>query len=44
MKAFREHAVDQMYKYVPQEVFPEEYGGKAGPISKVHGKLLKRCI
>lgn len=39
-KIFREDAIEQLYEYVPQEVFPEEYGGKAEPISKIHGKFM----
>ncbi|KAF2899700.1 hypothetical protein ILUMI_06472, partial [Ignelater luminosus] len=33
-----EDKTEKMYEIIPQEVFPDEYGGKAGPISKIYGE------
>lgn len=30
--------MDSLYKYVPKEMLPEEYGGKAGKVQDLHGK------
>ncbi|KAF2879514.1 hypothetical protein ILUMI_26656 [Ignelater luminosus] len=35
----REDAIEKLYEQIPQEVLPEEYGGKAGPISKICGEF-----
>jgi hypothetical protein len=31
---------EKLYKEVPQELLPTEYGGKAGTIKEVNGKLF----
>jgi hypothetical protein len=31
--------LESLYKYVPKEVLPEEYGGYAGPLDVIHGEL-----
>ncbi|PSN39982.1 hypothetical protein C0J52_20369 [Blattella germanica] len=33
--------LESLYKYVPKEILPEEYGGFAGPISAIHGEFLQ---
>ena len=33
--------VKDLYKYVPQELLPEEYGGKAGPMNDIHSMYFK---
>ncbi|KAF2887184.1 hypothetical protein ILUMI_18989, partial [Ignelater luminosus] len=35
-RVFREDATERLYEYIPRRVFPEEYGGEAGPISKLN--------
>lgn len=34
--------LDSLYKYVPKEVLPEEYGGFAGPIDVIHESWVKK--
>lgn len=31
--------LEDLYKFVPKEMLPEEYGGEAGPIRALSGKL-----
>ncbi|XP_047516143.1 uncharacterized protein LOC125056869 [Pieris napi] len=33
---------EEMYKYIPQDILPAEYGGKAGTISDISGYWLKK--
>jgi len=37
---FHADGYESLYKYVPKDVLPEEYGGTCGPISAINGKLL----
>lgn len=30
---------ESLYKYVPKEMLPEEYGGNAGPVKQINGEL-----
>jgi hypothetical protein len=30
--------LETLYKYVPKEILPEEYGGYAGPLCVIHGE------
>lgn len=31
--------LESLYKYIPKDVLPEEYGGYAGPLDVIHGEL-----
>lgn len=31
---------ESLYKYVPKEMLPEEFGGLAGPIAEINGIIL----
>lgn len=35
---FHTDGYESLYKYVPKDVLPEEYGGYAGPIAAINGK------
>lgn len=34
--------LESLYKYVPKEVLPEEYGGYAGPLDVIHNQWVKK--
>lgn len=34
---FHSDGYESLYKYIPKEMLPEEYGGYAGPISAING-------
>nr|XP_026490736.1 alpha-tocopherol transfer protein-like [Vanessa tameamea] len=34
--------VNELYKYVPQDMLPSEYGGKAGPMNDLHDAWVKK--
>ncbi|XP_034827632.1 alpha-tocopherol transfer protein-like [Maniola hyperantus] len=34
--------VSELYKHVPQEMMPSEYGGKAGPMNDIHNAWVKK--
>lgn len=31
--------IEEIFNYVPREIFPEEYGGTAGTIKELTGKI-----
>lgn len=33
--------LESLYKFVPREILPSEYGGDAGSIQEIHGKSLQ---
>lgn len=33
--------LEDLYKFVPKEMLPQEYGGNAGPIKDLNGELIK---
>lgn len=35
---FHADGYESLYKYVPKEILPEEYGGFAGPIAAINGE------
>lgn len=38
---FHSDGFESLYKYIPKEMLPEEYGGYAGPISTINGEISK---
>ncbi|KAF2903545.1 hypothetical protein ILUMI_02618 [Ignelater luminosus] len=38
-KVFKEDAAEKFHEYIPQKVLPKEYGGNAGPMSKINGNI-----
>lgn len=38
-RIFMHSNLDTLYDHVPKDILPEEYGGKAGPIQKLHGNF-----
>ena len=39
-RIFVHSTMDTLFEYIPQDILPTEYGGKAGPIQKIHGNFL----
>jgi hypothetical protein len=31
--------LQSLYKYIPKDILPKEYGGYAGSLDSIHGKL-----
>lgn len=40
-RIFLHSTMDGLYKYVPKDMLPEEYGGQAGSIKDINGKITK---
>lgn len=38
-RIFMHSNLDTLYDHVPKDILPAEYGGKAGPIQKLHGNF-----
>lgn len=36
--------LEDLYKFVPKEMLPTEYGGNAGPIKEINGKISSRKL
>lgn len=34
--------METLYKYIPKEILPEEYGGYAGPLDNIHNEWVKK--
>lgn len=34
---FHPDGLESLYKFVPKEILPEEYGGNAGKLQEIHG-------
>lgn len=36
--------LESLYKFVPKDMLPEEYGGQAGPIAEINSKNYNEKI
>ncbi|XP_053972501.1 alpha-tocopherol transfer protein-like [Hylaeus volcanicus] len=41
-RIFMHSDIKTLYKYIPREILPEEYGGDAGPIQAIHDVWVKK--
>lgn len=39
-RIFMHSTMETLYERIPKDILPEEYGGNAGPIQKIHGTKL----
>jgi hypothetical protein len=41
-RLFMHSSMESLYEHIPKSILPEEYGGDAGPIQKIHDQWMKK--